>query len=152
MPEPSTGTLTPIEETATLLAVRLREEDLLSLRAILSGFNWQLYEAGSVQEALACLEHNRVGVVVGERDLPDGTWRKLLETVRALPNPPYLVVASHHADHSLWAEVLNLGGYDVLMTPFQAGEVVRVLTLAWRHWQHDWQRTLERAQTILATV
>src|SRR5438552_14250965 len=27
---------------------------------------------------------------------------------------PFLIVTSRVADHSLWAEVLNLGGYDVL--------------------------------------
>jgi hypothetical protein len=34
----------------------------------------------------------------------------------------------------LWAEVLNLGGYDVLLKPFDRAEVVRVAGMAWRCW------------------
>jgi hypothetical protein len=39
------------------------------------------------------------------------------------------------ADERLWAEVLNLGGYDVLSTPFAAGEVLRACFLAWQSWR-----------------
>jgi hypothetical protein len=44
------------------------------------------------------------------------------------------VVASRHADENLWGEVLNLGGYDVLIKPFDCSEVTRVVGMAWRHW------------------
>jgi len=36
---------------------------------------------------------------------------------------PKFVVASQRADGRLWAEVLNLGGYDLLMKPLDADEV-----------------------------
>ena len=38
---------------------------------------------------------------------------------------------SRLADEALWAEVLNLGGYDLLASPFDPIEVDRVVTLAW---------------------
>ena len=40
------------------------------------------------------------------------------------PFPPSLIVLSCRADEFLWAKVLNLGGFDVLMTPFEAEEVL----------------------------
>jgi hypothetical protein len=43
-----------------------------------------------------------------------------------------LVVASRLADERLWAEVLNLGGHDVLAMPFDAHEVRRVMESAVR--------------------
>jgi hypothetical protein len=46
-----------------------------------------------------------------------------------------LVVAAPDVDESLWAEVLNLGGYDILKMPFQRQEVIRVLSLAWLRWR-----------------
>jgi hypothetical protein len=46
----------------------------------------------------------------------------------------HLVVASQLADGSLWAVVLNLGGYDVLAEPFEAAEVNRTLDSALRNW------------------
>jgi hypothetical protein len=42
------------------------------------------------------------------------------------PFPPSLIVFSCLADEFLWAEVLNLGGFDVRMTPFEPEEVLRV--------------------------
>jgi DNA-binding response OmpR family regulator len=51
----------------------------------------------------------------------------------ALSRPaPVLVVTSNVADESLWAEVLNLGGYDVLAQPFDGEEVARVIGSAVR--------------------
>ena len=35
-------------------------------------------------------------------------------------------------DEALWAELLNLGGYDVLAQPFDQSEVARVITSAGR--------------------
>jgi len=49
--------------------------------------------------------------------------------------PPLLVVTSRKADDTLWSEVLNLGGYDVLAQPYERAEVVRILSLAWLHWK-----------------
>src|ERR1019366_5350356 len=41
---------------------------------------------------------------------------------------------SRLADERLWAEVLNLGWYDVLATPFDADEVYRVMSYAVDSW------------------
>jgi hypothetical protein len=40
----------------------------------------------------------------------------------------------------LWAEVLNLGGYDLLMKPFEEAEVYRVVGLAWLFWKDHVER------------
>jgi DNA-binding response OmpR family regulator len=45
------------------------------------------------------------------------------------------MVTSRLADERLWAEALNLGAYDVLAKPFDGREVIRILSLAWQHWQ-----------------
>jgi len=48
------------------------------------------------------------------------------------PNGPALIVTSNAGDEALWAEVLNLGGYDVLAQPFDQNEVARVIASAGR--------------------
>ena len=83
-----------------------------------------------------------VGVVITDAELPDGNWQGLLEAVSRLPGFPSLIVSSRLADERLWAEVLNLGGYDVLLTPFEPGEVFRVGSAAWRAWEHRLQAAL----------
>ncbi|MBI3694562.1 MAG: response regulator [Acidobacteria bacterium] len=125
------------ENAVALLVVAALPEDLAGLRSISEEAGWRLHEVASNEEALAALEQHPFPVVISERDLPGGDWRDLLDALRYRPRPPYLIVASRQADMRLWAEVLNLGGYDVLATPFRAGEVRRVVHLGWLRWQRE---------------
>jgi FixJ family two-component response regulator len=72
-------------------------------------------------------------VVVCEETLPDGSWRNVLQLTARLPNPAPLIVTSRLADERLWAEVLNLGGYDLLAKPLSKTEVYRAVSLAWQY-------------------
>jgi DNA-binding NtrC family response regulator len=123
------------EEVVTILAVGKCKEARDSLKEIIGRSRWRLLEAESLQEARAVLALGPVPIVLCDCRLPDGDWQRLLAETEKLPEPPLLVVASRNADDSLWAEVLNLGGYDVLDVPFDRREVVRVLGVAWLHWK-----------------
>lgn len=50
---------------------------------------------------------------------------------------PQLIVADRLADEALWAEVLNLGRYDVPVMPFAHEEVLRVISMAWEFRETD---------------
>jgi DNA-binding NtrC family response regulator len=58
--------------------------------------------------------------------------------------PPNLIVTSRLADDELWAEVLNLGGYDVLAQPFDPQEVYRIVFQAWHEQKRRVQESAER--------
>jgi hypothetical protein len=45
--------------------------------------------------------------------------RDVLSRLAPTLEPPRVIVVSHHADERLWAEVLSLGGFDLLATPFR---------------------------------
>lgn len=66
-----------------------------------------------------------------ECKLPDGNWLEILDQISGRTEKCFLIVTSRLADASLWAEVLNLGGYDLLAKPFNRQEVRHVLTSAW---------------------
>ena len=102
------------ERTAVALAVSPLPADRARLREILSQGNWELHEASDCCGALALLRNQRVAVLLCERDQADGNWEDLLKATARLPDPPNLIVFSRLADESLWAKVLNLGGFDVL--------------------------------------
>lgn len=133
----------------SFLAVIPREEDCRSLRNILDHSNWTMHTAATVAEALSRLEDCPAPVILSEQQLPDGNWKDLLEAFAESENPPHLVVTSWRADNRLWAEVLNLGGFDVLPKPFDATEVFRVLSMAWRQW-HDRASIRDHAPLALA--
>jgi DNA-binding NtrC family response regulator len=142
------------ETNRAILFVSPLEEDHGSLRKILHHAKWEIHDAYSYREALACLHVTEIGVVITERDLPGHCWQDLLDTAAKMCHGPNLVVSSRFADERLWAEVLNLGGYDVLYTPFEASEAMRVISLAWQQWDHrrakPTQREVAKAAGVVA--
>jgi hypothetical protein len=97
---------------------------------------------------LALSRDESVPVLRCERDHADGNWEDLLNTTASLPAPPNLIVFSGLADESVWAKVLNLGGFDVPMTPFEPEEVLRVAFSAWSRWERGFAAsTAKEAET-----
>ena len=115
-----------------VLAVSGLIEDQASLRTIFRHSNWTLCCAETLDEARAVLSRVPVGVVVCEEAQP---WKDLLQQLWTVENPPPLVVSSRLDDDDIWAEVLNLGGYDVLTKPFDQREVFHILAMAWLAWR-----------------
>jgi len=114
------------------LAVGEFENDRKLLQDIFQNHGWRLLEARDRRLALRLLEHNPVHVVLAESELPNWGWKKILSDLRRFAHPPQLIVASRTADDHLWAEVLNIGGYDVLPQPLERDEVERVVAAARR--------------------
>ncbi|HEX8985695.1 MAG TPA: hypothetical protein VF767_09695 [Bryobacteraceae bacterium] len=82
------------------------------------------------REARARLSRDSYGAVLTAATLDDGGWKNVLSlTLDMAPAPP-LIVTDRAADDCLWAEVLNLGCYDMLAQPFDSSEVVRIVSLA----------------------
>jgi DNA-binding response OmpR family regulator len=94
------------------------------LAGMLRADNCAVRTANSFEAACEYLSGGESPVVICERSLPDGDWKDLLGRT------PRLIVTSCVADELLWAEVLNLGGYEVLAQPFDKLEVRRVVALA----------------------
>ena len=127
----------PVEsEAVKVLLVSPLDENHRYLTQILRHSKWKYYFARSRAEAIAFLRNNAVPVVICEADLIDGTWRDVLDETTRIEPAPLLIVTSRLADDALWAEVLNLGGYNVLAQPFDSREVFRVVGNAWLHWKN----------------
>src|SRR5579883_2036063 len=107
--------------------------DRLLLHDIFRTNRWRLFEARDRRRALECLGKNQVQVVLAESELPTWNWKRILSDLRRISPAPQLVVTSRTADDYLWAEVLNVGGYDVLPQPLERDEVERVVAAARRH-------------------
>jgi DNA-binding response OmpR family regulator len=107
------------------------------LAGMLRAGNCAVRTTNSFREACGELSSDGNPVVICERSLPDGDWKDLVGKT------PRLIVTSHAADEALWAEVLNLGGYDVLAQPFDEQEVRRVVAMA--------RRVPERPEHLLSS-
>jgi DNA-binding NtrC family response regulator len=113
-----------------VLSISSHSDDHSALAEAVAGLPCRFEAAGSCRSALWRLKDRLISIVVCERDLPDGSWRDILEGLRSLPDQPLLIVTSAAADAHLWAEVLNLGGYDVIAKPFDPREARHVLETA----------------------
>ncbi len=127
----------PCGDSIAVLALGQHEEDRNALCGIFSRTNWKLYEAATLRQAVALVRQHGIRVVICETELPDGIWKTVLKGLRDLSTHPRLIVSSRLADHQLWGEVLNLGAYDLLATPFEPSEVCRVVLLAWHSSRND---------------
>jgi DNA-binding NtrC family response regulator len=137
------------ETSVTVLLVSPFDEDREELRRMFNGFghfDWRIRLTRTCQEAWMALREEQVDAVIAERDFPDGlTWRELLGEVADMGALLPVIVATRRADHRLWAEFLSLGGYDLLMKPFEPEETVRVLAMAVRRAQKARQARPRRA-------
>ncbi len=110
---------------------------------------WTLASSTDLKSAWRLLRTHCFPLVLCECDLRQGTWRELLDLLKLLAKPPFLIVTSRAADERLWAEALNLGAYDVLAKPFDRTEVSRIVSLAWMHWSEQ-NSALEQAKLAVA--
>ncbi len=101
-----------------------------ALGSSLERAGWQVRQCASFSE-LASAPLGGPAVVLTDYNLPDGSWSKVLTHVRAHAPGSELVVYSRLADEHLWAEVLCLGGFDVLSDAADEETVLRVTAAAW---------------------
>jgi DNA-binding NtrC family response regulator len=121
------------DSNVRVLAIGPQETDLAVLARILSHSAWTFVTAATLAEAAEQLESSHFHVVLSERKLADGDWKKVLEITSRMVEPAQLIVLSRDGDERLWAEVLNLGAWDVLVKPFHPKEVYRTIHSAWQH-------------------
>ncbi|HUK16090.1 MAG TPA: response regulator [Bryobacteraceae bacterium] len=121
------------EGFVSALMVGEYENDRMLVHDVFRKLGWRLSEACDRRRAMDYLGRHPVQVVLAESATPRWNWRRVLRDLRQLNRPPQLIVTSRSADDLLWAEVLNVGGYDVLARPFQVDEVERVVAAARRH-------------------
>jgi DNA-binding NtrC family response regulator len=111
-----------------VLFVSSYPQDACSLAQMLDGSSLPIVHSNCLKDASSKLETGDFQVILSEANLEDGDWIDALQLARQ--SGAALVVTQPWADTSFWAEVINLGAYDVLAQPFQRTEVRRVLASA----------------------
>jgi DNA-binding response OmpR family regulator len=126
-----------LEKGVEIVLISPQERDSSSIRCIFDRSQGTVHWFPTCEGALVFLREHSMGVVISNAELPDGCWKDVLGALSRFAPQPKLIVSSRLADEKFWAEVLNLGGYDVLLTPFEPEEVLRVCTGAWLTWKHE---------------
>jgi DNA-binding response OmpR family regulator len=124
----------PAANRADVLIVSSAVDDHAIIGSIFNGTRWTVRHAILLRDAVALLDRQVIPVLICAQTVTDGTWKDLLAELAVLETPPAMLVTSGTLDDALWAEVLNIGGCDVLVKPFDHREVVWSVGLAWRQW------------------
>jgi DNA-binding NtrC family response regulator len=113
-----------------ILFVSSHREDAGMLSRMLESGLIEFKHVSSLQDARNTLVRGGYAAVLTEAYLPDGNWKDVLNLTYELGATPPVIVTHRFADDRFWAEVLNLGCYDMLAQPFDTREVQRILALA----------------------
>jgi DNA-binding NtrC family response regulator len=117
----------------TMAMLVMSPERRRTLESNLESLNVQVLPASSCQEARVLLKnHPPVKIVITEVSLVDGNWCDVFRYLVDNDVHASVVVSSRLADERLWSEVLWRGAYDVLVEPYEADEVRRIVEGALR--------------------
>jgi len=110
----------------------VREAELAS--ALVETAQIRIYHATGLDDARTRLKLTRSRVLLADTAIGKGKgWKDALQMAARLRPSTVLVVASRLADERLWLGVLEHGAYDLILKPFQADELRRVLENAHSH-------------------
>jgi DNA-binding response OmpR family regulator len=103
------------QQRAPIVFVSASAEDARTFRELVDGSRWLVVNVPDLAGANAVIDKLRPRLVMCDTEIEGrGSWRDLLEG-----RPDFaLIVVSRHVDEALRAEVLKLGGSDVLGKPF----------------------------------
>jgi DNA-binding NtrC family response regulator len=133
--------ISSVPAQVTVLSLSPLDEDHRRLKTIFENSRWKLLPVTTCEAAFEAINHGDAPVVLTEEKLGSACWKEVLHFALAIHDvPPRVIVTSRFADDALWAEVLNLGGYNVLEKPFDAREVFWVISHAWLDWKAAWDR------------
>ncbi|HET9319371.1 MAG TPA: response regulator [Bryobacteraceae bacterium] len=110
-----------------VLFVSPHREDATALSRMIGALSVPFEHVANIARARKEIQNGLYAVILTEANLPDGTWLDVLNLARHVASGAEVIVTDAGADARFWAEVLNLGAYDVIAQPFAAGEVQRIL-------------------------
>lgn len=116
-----------------VLFVSPHREDATTLSGMLGSLSVPIEYVADLARARARMQTGTFPVILTEANLADGTWLDVLDLARRLSPRSEVIVTDACADARFWAEVLNMGAYDLIAQPFAAGEVQRILSNACIH-------------------
>ena len=115
----------------TILAIFPTGEDRSTIESIFSDSHWHVEFVGTAQETRTVLLTLPIRLLICDDRFPDGSsWKDVFRELQHMSSPPPMVVTGCRGDGALWSEVLNLGGYDLLVKPRNAAEVLLTVGLA----------------------
>jgi response regulator RpfG family c-di-GMP phosphodiesterase len=113
-----------------VLFVGLSPQNCDALTRVLNPQGVRVLSARSRRDALSLVAEYSISLVICEQRWANGGWRDLLSDLAEMTKAPALVILADEIDSGGWAEAINLGAHDVLLTPIVERELKHVVSVA----------------------
>src|SRR6266851_6699187 len=120
---------------ARILVVDDEIEIMRALQRSLTAHGFEVFTAGSGEEALEAISHHRPDVMLLDLGLPGMSGLEVSKRVRAQSNLPIIVLSVKDAERDK-VQALDLGADDYIPKPFGMDEVLARIRVALRHAGH----------------
>ena len=117
---------------ARILVVDDEIEIVRALERSLAAHGFEVFTAGSGEEALEAISHHRPDLMLLDLGLPSMSGLEVIKRVRAQSNLPIIVLSVKDTEHDK-VQALDLGADDYVSKPFGMDEVLARLRVALRH-------------------
>jgi DNA-binding NtrC family response regulator len=113
-----------------ILGVSISPEDRVSLDWLADQHDWELRCVGSAREAFHVAEEIHFDLILCDRYQPGHPWREVMKGLAARAPRSCVLLISPVNDDQLWSDVLQQGGYDILIRPLREKAVLRSIDAA----------------------
>ena len=117
---------------ARILVVDDEIEIVRALERSLAAHGFEVFTAGSGEEALEAISLHRPDLILLDLGLPSMSGLEVIKRVRAQSNLPIIVLSVKDTEHDK-VQAFDLGADDYVPKPFGMGEVLARLRVALRH-------------------
>ena len=117
---------------ARILVVDDEIEIVRALERSLAAHGFEVFTAGSGEEALDAISHHRPDLMLLDLGLPGMSGLEVCKQVRAQSNLPIIVLSVKDTEHDK-VQALDLGADDYVSKPFGMNEVLARVRVALRH-------------------
>jgi DNA-binding NtrC family response regulator len=136
----------PNEKVLVIMGSGARRSQLSACLKALGAEPTEVEDCRQARRALA--KRSPLKLVISDVDFRDGDWRDTLAAAQLRPGGVGFLVSTPFPDHGLWSEALWRGAYDLLVEPYSASELRRIIEGALRAQESD--TTALRAMAAIA--
>src|SRR5579862_6774422 len=115
-----------------ILGLSILLQDIFVLERLGKRYDWELRFANSPREGFKLAAQSRYEVILCDRNQPGYPWREVVDRLAASSPRSCILLVSPVKDDYLWQDVLQRGGYDVLLRPLREDAALHSIDAAVR--------------------
>jgi DNA-binding response OmpR family regulator len=118
----------------SILAVVSDPRDRNILNDIARREKWALRCTASCDSAVELMRHRGFGVILLDRNFTPVDWRAGFLTLTEHSPRSAIILLSREIDDRLWLEVIERGGFDVIIRPIRVARAVKAIRCGWDYY------------------